>query len=75
MLAPDEIGANCSLAKKDKEVSWMLRHISLLENKIEEQNERLEALTAEVRARCDENNGLRIPALLTSPRSSTYRLR
>lgn len=61
LLTPDEIGANSPLAKKDKEVLLMLRHISLFENKIEEQNKRLEALYAEVRARCDENNGLPIP--------------
>ena len=51
-------------AEKDNTVSCMSRHI-------EEQNKRLEALNAEVGAQCDENSGLRIPALLTSPRSST----
>lgn len=46
-----QLGNDSAGTENDDEVSRMSRQIVLLESKIEEQNKRIEALNAEVRAR------------------------
>ena len=75
MVSLEDYGANNTDAESmdsSSEVSTMSMHVALLENKIQDQKIRIDALGAEYNNKNNEN--LKIPALITSPRSSTTRL-